>query len=229
MSQQLRAWGSVLLTSAAVGALLVLVAWAGGATSAPAVGQALTPACPASRVPDGHDYHGLTLTMCNFAGQDLTNANFQGATLTAVIFLKANLTGADFSNATIVDSQNPAFPTDFSFSVLMNAKFIGTTFNGTTYFTYATLTCTDFSQTNINNGNAIFGDEPRIYDNTATCRTKFQGTTLSCEFVNDWNAFDLTGANVGACDSAFKGHDFSWTILTNVVFDGVDLTGSRWT
>ena len=52
-------------------------------------------------MPDGHDYHGRTLTMCNFSGQDLTNANFQGATLTAVVFLRTNLTGANFSNATI--------------------------------------------------------------------------------------------------------------------------------
>ena len=126
-----------------------------------AVGQALTRACPASLVPDGHDYHGLTLTMCNFSGQDLTNANFQGATLTAVVFIKANLTGADFSNATIVDSQNPAFPTDFSFSILMNAKFIGTTFNGTTYFTYANAHVRGFLQDQHQQRNAIFGDNLR--------------------------------------------------------------------
>jgi uncharacterized protein YjbI with pentapeptide repeats len=166
--------------------------------------------------------------MCNFSGQDLTKANFQGATLTAVVFLKANLTGADFSNATIVDSQNPVFPTDFSFSTLTNAKFIGTTFNGTTYFTYATLTCADFSQTDISTGNAVFGDSPLQFDTTAACRPTFQSTTMSCEFFDQWNALDLSSAIVSACQTQMKGHDFSSAMMAHVHFDGIDLTGTTW-
>jgi uncharacterized protein YjbI with pentapeptide repeats len=228
MSQPLQAWGSVLRAGAVAGALLVLIAWAGRATSAPAVGQALTQACPASRVQDGHDYHGLTLMMCNFSGQDLTNANFQGATLTAVVFIEANLTGADFSNATIVDSQNSVFPTDFSFSALTNAKFIGTKFNGTMYFTYATLTCADFSQTDLSTGNAVFGDSPLQFDTTTACRPTFQTTTMSCEFFDQWNALDLSSAIVSACQTQMKGHDFSGAMMAQVVFDGIDLTGTTW-
>ena len=68
---------------------------------------------PPSLVASGHDYHGLTLAMCNFNGQDMTNANFNGATLTIVIFIKANLTGADFSGAAIVDGGNPVFKSYF--------------------------------------------------------------------------------------------------------------------
>ena len=226
MSQQAKAWGAVLLASAAAGALLVLVVWVGRAPSAPAVGQALTRACPASLVPDGHDYHGLTLSMCNFSGQDLSNANFQGATLTAVLFIKTDLTGADFSNATIVDSQNPALPTDFSFSTLTNAKFIGATFDGTTYFTYANVTCADFSNTNINKLNAIFGDNLTItYDQGSTCRTAFRQTTMNCEFLDAWKALDLSSADISACQTQLQGRDFSNSFMNNVNFDSAVLDG----
>ena len=150
----------VLAIAAALSAATVTLSPAGSAGGASVAAQALTASCPASLVVGGHDYHGLALVKCNFKGLDLTNANFRGATLTAVVFIRANLSGADFSGATIADSQNPAFPTDFSFATLTDAKFIKTVFNGPTYLTYSTLTCANFSQTNINNGNAIFGDSP---------------------------------------------------------------------
>ncbi|MDC8448859.1 MAG: pentapeptide repeat-containing protein [Nitrospira sp.] len=204
------------------------------------VPQPPTPSCPASLVQGGHDYHGLTLTMCNFTGQDLTNANFNGAALTAVIFIKANLTGADFSDATIADSGNPAFPTDFSFATLTNAKFIGAKFNGPTYLTYATLTCADFSSpvsgtTDLNNGNAIFGDALLVIDTAQGCRAKFQRTIMNCEFVAQWRQLDLTGAQIAACVSQLQtvagqpGFDFSGGLYAGVVFDNLDLTRSKWT
>lgn len=57
------------------------------ATAAPAV------SCPASLSATGPaDYHGATLTMCNFAKRSLRGANFSGATLTAVVFIGADLT-----------------------------------------------------------------------------------------------------------------------------------------
>ncbi|MDI3467216.1 MAG: hypothetical protein OJF50_006037 [Nitrospira sp.] len=194
-----------------------------------------TPACPPSLVANGHDYHGLALTLCSFSGQDLTNANFNGATLTGVVFIKTNLTGADFSGATFADSGNASLPTDFSFANLTNAKLIGAKFNGTTYLTYTTLTCADFSHTDINTGNAIFGDSPLTIDTTQSCRTKFQNTTMNCEFVAQWNRLDLNGAQIAACTSQLQtaagqpGHDFSGGIYTGVVFDNLDLTASTWT
>ncbi len=199
-----------------------------------ATAQALTPSCPASLVQGGHDYHGLALTMCNFSGLDLTNANFNGAKLKAVVFIRANLTGADFSGATILDSGDLVFATDFSFANLTNAKFVSTKFSGPTYLTYATLGCTDFSQTNINNGNAIFGDAPLVLGAGSSCRTKFQGSTMNCEFVAQWDRLDLTGAVINACVNQLQTvagrlpYDFSNGIYSGVVFDNLDLSGTRW-
>jgi uncharacterized protein YjbI with pentapeptide repeats len=194
-----------------------------------------TPACPPSLVANGHDYHGLTLALCSFSGMDLTNATFNGATLTGVVFIKTNLTGADFSGATFADSGNATLPTDFTFANLTNAKLIGAKFNGATYFTYSTLTCADFSQTNINNGNAIFGDTPLAIDTAQSCRTKFQNTTMNCEFVAQWNRLDLTGAQISACADELQtatgqpGYDFSGGLYAGVVFDNLDLAASKWT
>ena len=157
--------------------------------------------------------------------------------MTGVVFIRTNLSGADFSGATFADSGNPSLPTDFTFANLSNAKFVGAKFNGTTYFTYATLTCADFSSpvsgsTNLNNGNAIFGDAPLDID-TQQCRPKFRGTTMNCEFVAQWNLLDMSNANIGACTDQLqtvrgKAHDFSGGIFANVVFDNLDLSGSKW-
>lgn len=220
--------------------LAVLLAIAGfivhgrthGATTAP---TPLVSACPPSLVPGGHDYHGLSLTLCNFSRQDLTKADFRNAVLTAVSFLRADLTGADFSGAVMHDSGNAVQPVDFSFSNLNGTRFVGTRFLGPTYFTYARLTCADFSQTDLEHGQAIFGDEALTIVATPVCRTMFHGTTMNCEFIAQWGQLDLGGANVGACASqlqtaagASSGHDFSGGIYTGVVFDKLDLSRSRW-
>lgn len=193
-----------------------------------------TPACPPSLVANGHDYHGLTLALCSFSGQDLTNANFTDATLTGVVFIKTNLTGADFSGTTFADSGNASLQTDFTIANLTNAKFVGAKFNGTTYLTYAKLICADFSQTDINNGNAVFGDTPLAIDTTQSCRTKFQQTTMNCEFVAQWNRLDLSSAKIAACTDQLEtvqgnGHDFSGGLFAGVAFDNLDLTASTWT
>lgn len=176
----------------------------------------------------GRSFEGQTLTLVNFARLDLTNANFRGAKLTGVSFIRANLTGADFSGATFVDTGNPGRGSDFSFARLDSACFIGAKFQAPTYFTYATLTAVDFSQTDISNGNAIFGDQSLIFDKTAS-RPSFRSTVMNCEFVAQWNQLDLTGANIAACrDKLRPGHDFSGALMAGVTFDGLDLTGSKW-
>jgi uncharacterized protein YjbI with pentapeptide repeats len=181
---------------------------------------------------------GVTLTTPNFSHQDLANADFKGAMLIAPNFVRANLAGAHFDGATF--KARPHFPAqtpDFTFANLTGATFVGAQFLAPTYFTYATLTCADFSQTNLETGAdfsqtnpatgaAVFGDEPLIYDSGSSCRTKFQKAKMNCEFIDDWHNFDLTEANVSACDTQLGGRDFSGAILEGVNLTGATLDGS---
>jgi uncharacterized protein YjbI with pentapeptide repeats len=182
----------------------------------------------------GRNFENQVLTFINFSRLDLTNANFRGATLKGVSFIRANLTGADFSGATFVDPGNLGRSSDFSFARLDSACFIGAKFQAPTYFTYASLTSVDFSQTDLSNGNAIFGDQPLRFDAQASLRPSFRATVMNCEFVAAWNQFDLTRANIGACREQLQsrpnqpGHDFSGAQMAGVVFDGLDLTNSNW-
>ncbi len=180
-------------------------------------------ACPPTCV-------GQTLTTPNFSHQDLSKANFEGATIVGGVFIRANLTGANFNNTTFQGV--PGHPTqtpDFTFANLTNATFVGAKFAAPTYFTYATLTCADFSQTDLKDGNAVFGDEPLIYSydraKPADCRVKFQGTTMNCEFIDDWRNFDLTGAKVRACLTQVAGRDFSYAMMAQVNFSDAYLAG----
>lgn len=204
---------SMLVRGLGVAAVLLL--------AAPAIAAqvACPPAC-----------NGQTLHTPNFSHQDLTNANFEGATIVGGVFIRANLTGASFNQA--IFQSVPTHPTqtsDFTFANLTNATFVGATFSAPTYFTYATLTCADFSQTDLANGNAVFGDEPLVYaydrGKPAGCRVKFQGTTMNCEFIDDWRNFDLTQAKVRACLTQFAGRDFSYAIMPRVDFSGAYLAG----
>lgn len=230
------------LTSAIVLALATVLALTIAALSSPAaMAQAQPMACPASpSSAPGKNFQGQTLSLANFSRMDLTNANFQGATLKGVAFIGANLTGANFSGATIIDSGHVAQATDFSFANLKQACFIGVRFNAPTYLTYATLSCADFSRTDMSNGNAIFGDEPLRYtppvasppsappsDPTTSCRTAFRQSTMSCEFIDDWRAFDLTGARIGACRALLSKRDFSYARLADTDLTGVVLDGTN--
>lgn len=173
---------------------------------------------------------GQTLMTPNFSHQDLTNANFAGATLIGAVFIRANLTGANFNGAIFQGvPTNPAQTPDFTFADLTNATFVGAKFQAPTYFAYATVTCADFSQTDISNGNAVFGDEPLIYATSDTCRTKFQSTTMNCEFIDDWHAFDLTNAIVTACLSQLSGRNFDRALMAGVNLDNAILDGTIFT
>jgi uncharacterized protein YjbI with pentapeptide repeats len=184
-----------------------------------AAAQNLT--CPART--GGKDFHGQTITGANFAYQDLTNANFSGATLVAPYFAHANLTGTNFQDAVIVnDGSNPTLVADFSFANLQDACFIRAQFNGPTYLANASLTCADFSETNLTNGNALFGESPLNIDrNRTNCRLAFRSSLMSCEFLSDWPFLDLSGANLRACLTQLSGRDFS-----NAYLEGVDLSGA---
>lgn len=176
---------------------------------------------------------GQTLDTPNFLQQDLTNANFEGATIKGGMFVRANLTGANFKNATFMSVPGRPLQTpDFTFANLTHANFSGARFNAPTYFTYANLTCADFSQTDISTGNAVFGDEPLIYTAPAgknDCRTLFRNTTMNCEFIDDWRAFDLTGAVVTACATKLARRNFANAIMTNVSFESAILDGATFT
>jgi uncharacterized protein YjbI with pentapeptide repeats len=183
--------------------------------------------CPASQSAGGHDYHGLTLTKCNFNGRDLRHADFTGATLDAVVFVHADLSDADFSGATLKDSGR-ALPTDFSYANLTRAKFIGAKFEGRTYLTQATLDCTDFSKTDISQGHAIFGDHALTLGDPQVCRTRFQHAVMNCEFVAQWNRLDLTSADLSRClpKAMLMGLDLSNAMLDNVNLYQANLEGT---
>ena len=209
---------------AVAAAVMASIAIAGRVASQPAPGSSPDP-CPTSAA--SHDFQAKRFLNCNFSGWDLTDADFRGARLQNVAFVRTNLAGAKFDGATIESNVgDPALLSSFVFANLAGASFNGATFVNPIYFSYAALTCADFSATAI--GNAIFSEEPLIFDRTSSCRLKFREVKMTCDFVNDWNYFDLTGADVSACKGEFNGHDFSGAILSGVSFAGLDLTGSKW-
>lgn len=242
-----RAFGAAMLTRLALAWLRALAIGVGAlgsilsaapAIASPGVPQTPLPGappalvihCPASpSTAPGKDFHGQTLAFANFSRMDLTNANFQGATLKGAVFIGANLTGANFSNATFVDSGSPIRTTDFSFATLDSACFMGARFNAPTYFTYATLTCTDFSLTDNSHDQAIFGDEPVRYTPSlfkTGCRTAFRRATMNCELVDEWHNFDLSDAIVGRCKEQLRGADLAGTVMPGVDFSSMVLDGS---
>lgn len=219
----------LLATLAVVVALLAASGTMSAALAAPTT-------CPAGRGNDARDYSGLTLVGCNFSGADLQNASFNGATLSGVIFIRANLQSADFRNAVFTDGPQPSATNDFTLANLSGARFSGARFDSRTYLTYANLSCADFSMTRLDQGTAIFGDAPLVLaDPAAGCRTLFVGSRMNCEFTTQWNQLDLTGADISACANELQSSirqtpfDFSDGMYESVVFDRLDLHGSRWT
>lgn len=188
------------------------------------------PTSPATAV--GKDFSGQSLAFANFSRMDLTNANFKGATLQGVNFIGATLTGADFSGAKFIAGANASRPGDFTLAKLDSACFIGATFAAPTYFTHASLSCTDFSATDLSTGNAIFGDAPLRYVPPAgptSCRTAFRQATMNCEFIDAWRDFDLTDARIGACLTQLTGRNFVKAAMAGVDFSGAVLDGSTFT
>lgn len=170
---------------------------------------------------------GATLMTPNFSHANLVNAKFAGATLIAPTFIHADLTGADFTGATFLSApRNSVQVPDFTFATLTNAKFVGATFSAPTYFTYATLGCVDFSSTDISGGKAVFGDEGLNLGSSAGCVTRFEGTTMNCEFIDQWRLFDLKNANIGACLDRLAGRNFSGAQMWGVSFAGAILDGT---
>jgi uncharacterized protein YjbI with pentapeptide repeats len=178
----------------------------------------------------------------NFSGRDLRMANFSGSTLKGTVFIGADLSGANFSGAIVQQSEREDLrPTDFTAANLSNACFAGTVFKGRTYFTYADISCADFSGdlsgSRMSTGLAIFGPSPLKIDAASTCKPAFRGRVMNCEFVADWPRLDLgagngaAGADLSGCASQLAGMRLDGAVLdgvnlSNAVLDGASLAGA---
>jgi uncharacterized protein YjbI with pentapeptide repeats len=225
-----KSWASALLAAVLLAAIALQANWLPGSA---VLAQTPPLACPASPSgAPGQNFSGKDVSGMNFHGQDLTNANFSGATLKGTVFIGANLTGANFSNTRILASDNEdARPTDFTNANLTAACFIGAQFQGRSYFTYAKLTCADFSQTDIS-VHAIFGPSPLIFDHAA-CRPAFRASIMNCEFIDDWAHMDLSApgidrrTSVSACADRLAGRNFAGAQLASVSLAGARLDGAN--
>ena len=188
-----------------------------------------TTACPnlPSGAP-GPDFSRKDLSGMNFSGRDLRMANFSGSMLKGTVFIGADLTGANFSGAIVQQSEREDLrPTDFTGANLSNACLAGMVFKGRTYFTYADISCADFSRNDLSGGLAIFGPSPLKIDPASSCKPAFRGSVMHCEFVADWPRLDLgagngsKGADLHACATQLAG-----IRLDGAMLDGVNLAGA---
>jgi uncharacterized protein YjbI with pentapeptide repeats len=185
----------------------------------------------------GPDFSNQNLSNMNFSRRDLRGANFSGATLKGTMFIGANLEGANFSNARVQASDREDLrPTDFTKANLNRACFSNMTFSGRTYFTYADISCADFSRTDLAAGLAIFGPSPLKIDESS-CKPSFRGATMHCEFVADWPRLDLGSVSdtvrtdLSACASqlgnlSLDGADLNRAKFGNAVMDGISMAGA---
>lgn len=224
------------LMACLVGMLLLIVVLVSSGTafqpvrSAHAQAQAPCPNLPSS--PPGLDFSNKDLSGMNFSRRDLRMANFSGSTLKGTVFIGANLAGANFSGARVLASAREDLrPTDFTGANLSNACLAGMTFSGRTYFTYADISCADFSRNNLSGGFAIFGPSPLTIDANSSCRPAFRGTVMHCEFVADWPKLDFgarsgsPGADLSACGAQMAGLTFDGANLAGVNLAGAKLDG----
>jgi uncharacterized protein YjbI with pentapeptide repeats len=190
--------------------------------------------------PAGPDFSNQDLSNKNFSRRDLRGANFSGATLKGTVFIAANLAGANFSNARVQASDREDLrPTDFTRANLSRACFSNTVFTGRTYFTYADISCADFSRTNLVSGLAIFGPSPLKIDESS-CKPSFRGAAMHCEFVADWPRLDLGSVSdtirtdLSACASqlgnlSLDKADLNRAKFGNAVMDGISMAGANLT
>jgi uncharacterized protein YjbI with pentapeptide repeats len=181
----------------------------------------------------------------NFAGQDLINhnfradppgslvgANFTGAKLSGAVFAGQDLTNAKFQGADLGPSRGPV---DFTSATLTNTCFIGANLDQTD-FTYAVVTCADYSATSLMK--ATFGPL-QDFRAGAGCRTRFVGATLDVNAITDdfagksnWSKSDFTLANfqnVSPSTFSLRGKDITGAILAQTTFIGIDMTGANFT
>jgi uncharacterized protein YjbI with pentapeptide repeats len=194
--------------------------------SAHAQTQAPCPNLPSS--PPGLDFSNKDLSGMNFSGRDLRMANFSGSTLKGTVFIGADLSGANFSGADVLPSDREDLrPTDFTGARLSNACFAAMSFKGRSYFTYADISCADFSRNNLSSGLAIFGPSPLKIDAASACKPSFRGTVMHCEFVPDWPRLDLgAGSGSAGADLSACAKDLAGLRLDGAMLDGVNLSGA---
>lgn len=181
----------------------------------------------------GTDYSNRSLVGQNFADQNLSNANFSNSDLSGANFEGADLTGADFSGATLAQGPEAGASTAFTNANLSNACFDQVVIKGSQSaigadFQFANLACAAFTSTDLDG--AQFG--PSINTPSppsATCRTSFAGTTMTCSFLPQWKLLDLTEANITACQAQLAGLDLSGALMTGVQFQYMNLSGTNFT
>ena len=198
--------------------------------SAQAQTQAPCPNLPSGT--PGPDFSKRDLSGMNFSNRDLRMANFSGSTLKGTVFIGADLSGANFSGARVLPSDREDLrPTDFTGARLTNACFAAMSFKGRSYFTYADVSCADFSHNDLSGGLAIFGPGPLIIDAANACKPAFRGTVMHCEFVEDWPRLDFgagagnPGADLSACGKQMAGLRFDGANLAGVNLSGANLDG----
>jgi uncharacterized protein YjbI with pentapeptide repeats len=181
----------------------------------------------------------------NFSGQDLRNhnfhsdppgslvrANFANAKLSGAVFSGQDLNGASFENADLGPSRAPV---DFTNSVLNNTCFIRANLDQTD-FSFARMTCVDFSETSLML--ASFGPRQNILAGQ-NCRMKFVGATLDVHLItidssgkSNWSKSDFTNANfqnLSPSTFSLAGKDITGAILAGTNFAGIDMTGANLT
>lgn len=224
------------LRKAALAALLGLYCLLSCGTATAAT-QSPPPCASLAASSAGADFSNRDLSNMNFSRLDLRGANFSGATLKGTVFIGANLQGANFGNARVEASDREDLrPTDFTKANLSGACFSGMAFGGRTYFTYADLSCADFSATDLSGGMAIFGPSPLKMDDSS-CKASFRGSKLNCEFVADWPRLELGSTDNRRTDLSACGAqlarlrldraDLNRVVFGNAVMDGVSLAGAN--
>lgn len=192
------------------------------------------PTCPnLPQAQPGPDFSNRDLSGMNFSRRDLRMANFTGSTLKGTVFIGADLSGANFSGAQVQASEREDLrPTDFTGANLSHACLTNMAFRGRTYFTYADISCADFSRNNLSGGLAIFGESPLKIAADSTCKPAFRGTVMHCEFIADWPKLDFgaaagsAGADLSACARQLAGLNLDGANLAGVNLNGADLDGA---
>lgn len=197
-------------------------------------GQDSPPAC-SDATGKGKDFSGQDLTNHNFSADppgSLIGANFTNAKLSGAIFAGQDLSNARFRNA---DMGPGKAPVNFTSSKLNGTCFLGANLDQTD-FSYAVITCADFSSTSLMK--ATFGPIQNIIAGQ-NCRTKFVDATLDVHLITDdyggksnWSKSDFTRANFQNLSPQtfnLRGKDITGAILAQTNFTGIDMTGANLT
>lgn len=193
--------------------------------------SAAVPAFTCPLQPTGRNFVGQDLTNHNFHADQpgsLKGANFTNAILKGAIFAGQDLTGASFEGADLGPSDKG--PVDFTNTWLEKSCFINAVMNETN-FTFATIKCTDFSNTSLMQAN--FGPRQNILSGDG-CRTRFNAATIDVTVITpeNWSKIDFSNTNfqnLSPATFSLQGADISGAILVGTNFSNIDMTSANLT